>query len=53
MAFQKSHVVWKLDYVSGVLGVLVLFSFVMQFPAIYGLCGFEDAQRTLGKNDNP
>ena len=56
ITFHKRHGVWKSDYVSGVLGTLVIFSFAMQFPAMYSLCGFEDAFRMLElekKKGNP
>ena len=52
IVFSKSHAIWKRDYVSGVLGVLTILSFAMQFPMMYSLCGFEDAYRQLELKKN-
>lgn len=47
IVFRKSHAIWKRDYASGVLGVLAILSFAMQFSILYSLCGFENAYRQL------
>ncbi len=52
IVFRKSHAIWKRDYVSGVLGVLAILSFAMQFPMMYSLCGFENAYRQLELKKN-